>query len=161
MVKLLLLSLLGVVAVTPVLATELLQNPGFETGQLSPWYPARDYCGHGCHEWHVDTQNPHSGTYDVAGDGLIELRQDFTPTPGSSISNVSFWVITGVNNVGLIDFFYTDNTDEEFFYSANDNQWTFVDATAEVDKSKVLMGFSVWGYSFPGAKGSSNGDYFY
>ncbi len=81
--KTLLLSLLFVIAATPVFATELLSNPGFETGDLSPWYQARDYCNGNCVNWNVTNTKSHSGTYSAMDEGNIELRQDFAPTPGS------------------------------------------------------------------------------
>lgn len=151
--KTLLLALLCVLAAIPTFATELLQNPGFETGVLSPWYQARDFCNGDCVNWAVTDSNSHSGTYSTTVTGNIELRQDFTPTPGADITNVSFWAIANVLIVRA-DFFYSDSSDEEFTYQASPFQWTLVDATSDVDKAKTLTGFSVWG-------SSPSGTYYY
>ena len=142
--RMLLLLLLFALSATPLFATELLQNPGFETGVLSPWYQGRDFCHGTCINWNVSNQNPHSGKYSAMDEGNIELRQDFTPTPGADITNFSFWAYTDAG-LGAVDFFYTDNSDEEFLYFSTANVWTLINQTANVDKNKTLMGISVWG----------------
>ncbi len=76
--------------------------------------------------------------------GNIELRQDFTPTPGSLITNVSFWV-DSQPGVDAVDFFYTDSSDEEFVVFPTANVWTLENVTSDVNKGKTLMGFSIWG----------------
>ena len=68
-------------------------------------------------------------------------------------SSTFSWVIASPS-FGAIDFFYTDSSDEEFTYNASSTSWTLVDASADVDTSKVLSGFSIWG-------ASPDGVYFY
>ena len=96
MKKALLTLLFLVLAAGGALAdTELIQNGGFETGVLSPWYVARNFCSGGtCSPWAVTNSNPHTGTYSAMDIGNIEMRQDFTPTPGSQITDISFWIYT-------------------------------------------------------------------
>lgn len=125
-------------------ASELLLNGDFETGALSPWYNARDFCSGTCIPWNVSTNNPHSGQYSAMGEGNIELRQDFTPTLGSQINNVSFWV-NSASGVDAVDFFYTDNSDEEFVVFSTANTWDLENVTSDVNTGKTLMGFSIWG----------------
>jgi hypothetical protein len=127
--------------------TELLQNGGFESGVLAPWTNARDFCNNGtCSAWAVSTSNPHTGTYSAMSIGNFELRQDFTPTPGSQITNVSFWIYTSAPATAF-DFFYTDSSDEESVIFAPQNTWTEETVTAHVDTGKTLSGFSIWGAS--------------
>ena len=125
-------------------ATELLVNGDFETGDLSPWYNARDFCTGTCVPWNVTTGNPHSGQYSAMDTGNIELRQDFAPTAASLITNVSFWINTD-SGVAAVDFFYTDSTDDEFVVFPNANTWTLENVTSDLDQGKTLMGFSIWG----------------
>jgi len=125
-------------------AGELLVNGGFESGVLSPWYNARDFCGFTCVPWNVSNANPHSGSFSAMDVGNIELRQDFTPTPGSMITSVSFWVNSSAG-VDAVDFFYTDNSDEEFVVFSTPGVWNLADVTADVDTGKTLSGFSIWG----------------
>jgi hypothetical protein len=139
----------GVLAVLILLASsvfagELLVNGDFETGVLSPWYSARNFCSGTCIPWNVSTANPHTGTYSAMDEGNIELRQDFTPTLGSNITNVSFWSYTD-SGVNAVDFFYTDSSDEEFVVFSNPNTWTLQNVTSDVNAGKTLMGFSIWG----------------
>lgn len=133
-------------AIAPAVAddTQLLINGDFESGDLSPWFNARDFCNSTCVPWDVTTTNPHSGMFSAMDTGNIELRQDFTPTAGSEITNVSFWFY---NSVGFVayDFFYTDGSDQEFVGEGQGNQWVFVDGTSHVDPNKVLSGFSIFG----------------
>jgi len=124
--------------------TELLMNGGFESGVLSPWFNARNFCGGNCQPWTVTNTNPHSGMFSAMDIGNIELRQDFTPTPGSQITGVSFWIFSE-SGFNAVDFFYTDNSDEEFVVSPPSNTWTFEDVTADVNLGKTLMGFSIFG----------------
>src|ERR1017187_2818539 len=138
--------LLVLIAGVPAFAGELLSNGGFETVFLPPWAAGRDFCFGTCIPWQVTNSTSHSGTFSATVTGNFELRQDFTPTAGSSISSVTFWAIAGFG-YGAIDFFYTGGSDEEFLYNASSTSWTFVDATADVNASKVLSGFSIWGGS--------------
>jgi len=125
-------------------ASELLVNGDFESGNLSPWYTARNFCSGTCIPWQISTANPHTGTYSAMDEGNIEMRQDFTPTPGANITNVSFWTYTD-SGVNAVDFFYTDSTDSEFVVFANPNTWTLENVTSDVDPTKTLEGFSIWG----------------
>ncbi|MGZ4787023.1 MAG: PEP-CTERM sorting domain-containing protein [Terriglobales bacterium] len=142
--KLILGTILVVLLAGSAFAGELIVNGGFESGSLGPWYNARNFCGSICVPWNVTTANPWSGTYSAMDEGNIELRQDFTPTLGSDITNVSFWVDSSVG-LDAIDFFYQDGTDEEFVVFGTPGAWTFQDVTSFVNTSKVLTGFSIWG----------------
>jgi hypothetical protein len=145
--RLLLALLFLVLAAGAALAdTQLLVNGDFETGVLSPWYNARNFCTGNCQPWVVSTNNPHTGKYSAMNIGNIELRQDFTPTPGSQITNVSFWVYSGAG-LDAVDFFYTDNSDVEFAVTPPANTWTLENLTADVNKGKTLSGFSIFGAS--------------
>jgi hypothetical protein len=143
--KLVLCCFLLALATTAAVAdTQLLSNPGFETGSLSPWFNARDFCSNVCSPWAVTNTNPHSGTFSAVDTGNIELRQDFTATPGSQITNISFW-INSQNGFNAFDLFYTDGSDQEFVVFPTANVWTFENVTADVDTSKTLSGFSIFG----------------
>ena len=144
--KLLFCFVVVLLALSPAFAgdVELIVNGDFESGSLSPWFNARDFCTSTCIPWDVTTTNPHSGMFSAMDTGNIELRQDFTPTLGSDITNVSFWFN---NSVGFtaFDFFYTDGSDEEFVAEGPGGTWIFVNATGDVDTGKTLSGFSIFG----------------
>lgn len=135
---------LVILVASSAFATELLVNGDFESGVLSPWYNARNFCSGTCVPWNVNSNNPHSGSFSAMDEGNIELRQDFAPTPGSMINNVSFWV-NSESGVDAVDFFYTDNSDEEFVVFPTANTWTQENVTSDVNTGKTLMGFSIWG----------------
>ena len=144
MKKLLLVLALVALVVTSAFAGEVLQNPGFESGVLGPWYTARtQFCGYTCVPWDVTSTFSHSGLYGATDVGNLELRQDFAPTPGSSITDVSFWVYgVGAN---AVDFFYSDGSDQEFVTFPAPGVWSHMDVTSDVDTSRILTGFSIWG----------------
>jgi hypothetical protein len=125
-------------------ADELIVNGGFESGVLSPWFNGRDFCGGNCVPWNVNNTNPHTGMFSAMDVGNIELRQNFNPTPASMITNVSFWVNNSAG-VDAVDFFYTDNSDEEFVVFTTPGIWNLADVTSDLDLGKTLSGFSIWG----------------
>jgi len=92
----------------------------------------------------VSAANSHTGMFSAMDTGNIELRQDFTPTPGSEITDVSFWFD---NSLGFLAFYfsYTDGSDEQFVAQGAAGQWSFVDATSDVETGKSLSGFSIFG----------------
>lgn len=143
MKKLLCALALIVCCASAAMAGEIIVNGGFETGTLDPWYNARDFCGQTCQPWAATSSNSHSGSFSAMDIGNIELRQDFSPVPGSSITSATFWVNNSAG-VDAVDFFYTDNSDEEFVVFSNANTWNFEDVTADINQSKTLMGFSIW-----------------
>ena len=125
------------------MAGELIVNGGFEAGVLDPWYNAQNFCNGTCQSWAVTNSNSHSGTFSAMDIGNIELRQDFSAVPGSSITSASFWVNNSAG-VDAVDFHYTDSSVEEFVVFPTAGVWSFVDVTSDVNPSKMLDGFSIW-----------------
>lgn len=133
--------------VSSAFAGELLANQGFESGVLSPWFTARtQFCFGTCIPWAVTSSVVHSGMFSATAVGNIEMRQDFTPTAGSAISSASLWINNSLG-VDAADFFYTDSSDQEFVFFTTPGVWNLVDLTSDVDTSKILSGFSVFGCS--------------
>lgn len=144
--KILFAVALAMLLASSAFAGELLVNGGFESG-LAPWYNARtEFCFGTCIPWDVTTSVVHSGTFSATDVGNIEMRQDFTPTAGSAITSISLWINNSAG-VDAVDFFYTDGSDEEFSVFTTAGVWNLVDLTGDVDTSKILSGFSVWGCS--------------
>jgi hypothetical protein len=132
----------------PALAANQLVNPGFETGLLAPWTNDNDFCA-GC-TWSVDAADAHSGTYSAVVDGNRLILQTFAPVPVSSINAVNFWARHPNDATGAdiaVYFEYSDLTDEEALFQTSDSAWTFFDVTSELDSSKSLTGFGVYGNS--------------
>jgi len=70
-------------------AANVVQNPGFETGDLSDWYLTGDPAN-----MHVGADDPHSGTYAFDGSptgAAGYLNQDFSGL-GNNQYNLQFWV---------------------------------------------------------------------
>jgi hypothetical protein len=136
------------IAATPAAATNILDNSGFETGSLTPWYQANDFSGGT--DWFVTDADSHTGTFSAEDTGNKELRQDFAGVLGSTIDQVSFWARhpnEGTNTALAYTFYYSDNTNAEFLVALVGLDWNFFDVTAQLDTTKTLTGFSIYGNS--------------
>jgi hypothetical protein len=126
----------------------LLQNPGFESGALSPWAVGRNFCSSPCMPWFVSRQFPQIGQYDAADEGNIEMVQNFTATSTSSLSRAAFYVRHPQGSEPVAsDFFYTDGTDDEFVAFTTNTGWDAIDFSADLEAGKMLDGFSIFGFS--------------
>lgn len=116
--------------------SELIVNPGFESGDMPPWYTTA---------WSVVTGDSHSGTYSAYDVGNNWIRQDFTGTPVSEIISVTFWSRQPEEAVQAVDFFYDDGTyTEDIVYPGA--TWQQFDVTSLLIPGKTLTGIRIWGY---------------
>jgi hypothetical protein len=130
---------------------QLLLNGGFESGQLSPWYQARNFSApeEGPENWNVISTDAHSGLYCATDIGNIELRQDFAPLSIASISQISLWV-RQPNGPSLcsVYFHYSDLSEQFNRLDTHTTGWEFFDITSRLAPNKVLTGISFFGYSY-------------
>ena len=129
-------------------ATNILVNPGFDSGALGPWFQDR-VVTLGGEGWNVTGADAHSGAFSATDMGNKELRQNFPGVLGSRIHEISFWAKhdTLIGNLLLINLFYTDHSDPFVRPSTIGTDWEFFDVTSFVDTSKTLSGISFWGNS--------------
>lgn len=133
-------------------ATNLLQNPGFETGSLSPWAVGLNFCSSPCKPWQVVKAKPKAGTYDGGDEGNIELVQTFTATSTSSLSKVAFYDRHPAGSEPTaVDLIYSDGTDDEFVLFTTDANWDAIDVTADLESGKMLDEIGIWGFSSSGS----------
>jgi hypothetical protein len=121
---------------------ELLLNPGFESGSLSPWQTDA---------WVVTSTYPHSGSYCACDVGNHSIMQSVDTTPGSEIQSVTFWLRQPDAQVQAYDFLYSDGSSGEFLLNPT-AVWQQFDVTSNLNRSKSLVGFRLWGYSGPGTE---------
>ncbi|MEO5957701.1 MAG: hypothetical protein ABIR80_01140, partial [Opitutaceae bacterium] len=127
-------------AVVSAHATNILVNPGFETGAFAPWTTSG---GTGV----ITNTEAHSGTFSFAAFSSDEVTQTFAPVATSAISELSFW---GKRNGGLFDLIilsYSDASSENVLVNTTGqgNGWTFVNITGDLDAGKSLVGFRIYG----------------
>src|SRR5438270_6648125 len=130
------------IVATPAAATNILDNSGFETGSLTPWYQANSFSSGT--DWFVTDVDSHSGEFSAEDTGNKELRQDFAGVLGSTIDEVSFWARhpnEGTGSALAYTFFYSDNTNSEFLVNLTGLDWNFFDVTAQLNTTKPLVGF--------------------
>jgi hypothetical protein len=129
-------------------ATNLIVNPGFETGALSPWVQGRDFCSSPCRNWAATRSMPKAGKFDGGNEGNIEVVQNFTATSTSGLTKAAFYARHPAGSEpSAADFFYSDGTDDEFVGFTTDTSWDALDFTADLAAGKMLNGFSTWGFS--------------
>ncbi|MBN2585750.1 MAG: hypothetical protein JXR55_00525 [Candidatus Fermentibacteraceae bacterium] len=120
---------------------ELLANPGFEDGVLTPWTTSN---------WTVVTTDPHSGTYCAFDEGNYWIKQEFTPSDVKNIVSVTFWYRQPEAAIFAFDFLYgPSDYDEEIVYVTGPN-WTEYDLTYFLRSTGNLQAIRFYGYSGAG-----------
>lgn len=123
-------------------AQNLLDNAGFETGGFDPWYAAANAP-------FVTTDEAHTGTYSAAALGSDRIRQDFAAFDASLITEVSVWVKRAGGAFNSYSFFYDDGSEESHLINdiGGGDDWKQHDLTANLNASKNLNGFAIYGTS--------------
>jgi hypothetical protein len=119
------------------LLTNVLINPGFETGSLPPWTT---------NNWLVTSDDAHSGTYSAEDIGNYWVRQDFAPIPVGDINSISFWTKQPEEAIQAVDFYYSVTDYDEFLVFPGAD-WTFFDITGELRGVGSLQAIRIWGYT--------------
>lgn len=133
-------------AAPPVFAANVLTNPGFESGVMSPWY--QDLSLLPGEDWNVTSAEAHTGTYSATDVSNKRIRQDFAAVPTNTITEVSFWLKQPEAVVAAAVLFYSDATSEQITdWTVTTTDWYLYDITSSLDVGKSLTGFGVWGYA--------------
>lgn len=142
------LSALGTVALSLLsvssFAADLLTNPGFESGAMGPWYQSLDYGA--TTPWGVTSDDAHTGTFSATNVGNSQIRQDFTPTATSLITEVSFWIKNPEVTLNAVVLHYSDFSEGTVLFWAPNGEWNHVDVTSSLEAGKTLVAIGVWGY---------------
>lgn len=122
--------------------SNILQNPGFESGTLAPWTTAG---------WTVINTDFHSGSYSAQGVTNIWIRQDFAPVDVTTINSISAYEKqpSGIA-FAAVDFIYSSDADYDEFLVAPGTGWTFIDMTSQLRGSGMLSAIRFWSYSGAG-----------
>jgi hypothetical protein len=139
----------ALIAAASAAQANVLINPGFESGGLSPWSQTADFSGHAYGDWSVTTADSHSGGFSATDIGNKLIEQDFAAVAGSSITEISFWLKhPGASWAPAAVFFkYSDSSTTQGMVSSSTTGWEFFNVTGSLDTSKSLVGFGVYGCS--------------
>jgi len=135
-------------AMTSLGYSNLLLNPGFETGALDPWFMDREWGTSGMGQvWQTTTSQAHSGAWSAYCESDKELRQNVAPMPGSSVASFSFWAkIPEPFGVVAAMVYYSDQTYRFYSNQQASTDWHFWDMTFMIDPNKTVVGFGANGY---------------
>jgi len=125
--------------------TNVVVNPGFETGTMSGWIPAT---------WTISTVLPHGGTYCAydaggSGGGGLCIRQNFSPAIDSDdIVSFTFW-IRQIDDAGIAQvavFHQTGGGNYGVAFPPHNDDWGLEDHTDLVWPNNYVTGIHVCGF---------------
>jgi hypothetical protein len=122
-------------------AGEVLVNPGFESGVLSPWTTNGT--------WVIETTNCHSGSSCASDVGNYYIQQTFAGVPTNTITSITFWMRQPNSEVAGVEFDYSDST-SDFNEVSPGASWSQFDVTSYLSSGKILTGLRIWGYELGG-----------
>jgi hypothetical protein len=125
-------------------AVDLVMNPGFEDGVLTPWAQTIDLGGP--IDWQVTTAEAHTGRYSATVSGNKFLEQVLVANPlGADVIEFSFWLKTNEPHSALVIVNYTDGTADSDVVATANTDWTFFDSTSIIDSTKLVASIGFWG----------------
>ena len=141
-------ALLGVAmpGAPPASAQNALQNPGFESGGLAPWFQDRDQGG--SEDWNATFADARSGSFSATDVGPKELRQDFVPIPVEDLESVTFWArhpSQPTAPVGVF-LFYADGSDSNPVLFTSSTAWELFDVTPFLVPGRELTALGISGF---------------
>lgn len=129
------LALVSFIFAAPV---ELLLNPGFEDGVLTPWTT---------NNWIIDTADPHSGTYCAFDEGNYWIKQEFTPADVNKITSITIWYMQPEQAIFAFHLYYSPTDYDQEVVWVNDPGWVEYDLTSFLRSTGNLEGIKIFGYS--------------
>jgi hypothetical protein len=121
-------------------AANVLVNPGFETGNLAPWFADAGSPT-------VSNADAHTGVFSAAAFGGDSIRQNFAPIATNQITEVSFWAHRPPFPFDQYSFYYSDAPTFTNVVLGNGGSWEFFNITAQLTPNAHLTGFSIFGTS--------------
>jgi hypothetical protein len=117
-------------------AVEVLQNGGFETGELAPWEKIGEP-----NTWTVSDEYVLEGMYSGLVQGADQLGQSFEPRLGANIEVFSFAAMTGMGGAYIrVEIQYTDaaRPTVAIFYVPVAYRWYAYDLRSRIDPNREV-----------------------
>lgn len=132
------LMLAGALAL-PASAANVLTNASFETGDYTGWTTNGQWINN----------DAHTGQFASYGMGGDFLKQVFPAVAVSQITDFSFWAKRDGGLFDSISFYYSDNTSGSYLLNTlgGSSDWTHVSLLGQLNASKSLTGFLIYGTS--------------
>ena len=124
-------------------AEELIQNGGFESGELFPWEEVGDH-----NAWTVTDSYAFEGAYSGLVRGAYQLAQSFEPRPGSNIEVFSITVMTALPAWITVEIDYNDEMDptRANVFVPTALQWETLDLLEYVDPDRDVYRVALSGH---------------
>ncbi len=124
-------------------AEEVIQNGGFESGELFPWEEVGDHDA-----WTVTDSYAFEGAYSGLVRGAYQLAQSFEPRPGSNVEVFSITVMTALPAWITVEVDYNDERDPtraNLFVPAA-LQWQTLDLLEYIDPDRDVYRVALSGH---------------
>ena len=128
-------------------AVELVQNPGFETGDFTNWTQFGDTSFSGVSTSSPDGTPPHSGnflSYFGPTSAMGGIQQNIGGTIAGNLYNISFWLANsepGTNNAALVTFGSTTLLSLTNSPAFSFTQFTYTNVAASSNNAILQFGF--------------------
>jgi PEP-CTERM motif len=128
-------------------AVELVQNPGFETGDFTNWTQFGDTSFSGVSTSSPDGTFPHSGNflaYFGPTSAMGGIQQNIGGTIAGNLYNISFWLANsepGTNNAALVTFGSTTLLSLTNSPAFSFTQFTYTNVAASSNNALLQFGF--------------------
>jgi hypothetical protein len=125
-------------------AEEVIQNGGFESGNLFPWEEVGD-----SRAWCVTDSYAYEGAYSALVRGPYALVQSFEPKRGADIEVFSLAVMTGMNGWISVEVGYADDLGptRASVYAPAALQWQLLDLRPYVDPHRSVQSVALYGHT--------------
>lgn len=134
-------------------AAQILLDPGFESGALSPnWIPNTNGVV-------TTSANVHSGAYAVQSGANTYFEQAIASTPTAQITELSFWLQQDTGAFAMVHLIYSDASSENVVINDPATGWFHADITSDLDSGKALTAFWVFGASSLGVPDTTFDDF--
>jgi len=116
----------------------LLDNPGFESGALTPWVTS---------SWFVTSSDSHSGSYSAEATSGATIKQFITPVDVSLVNEVSVWCrsVDEVEHPVQLLYSASGGDWDEFLMFPTTSYWDKYDLTSNLRATGLLHGLLVFG----------------
>lgn len=139
------LAFLGVLGACGAFGINIVQNPGFETGELAPWIS--EQTPEPGDPWVISNLS-HSGAFSATVESDETIVQHFADIDTNTIVGVSFWLRNTDMQEAGVNLHYSDGTLSPFVAYLSSLGWEYFDLTRVLQRDKRLSWIQIYGHVY-------------